>query len=128
MWHTNVEISSVAGAIWRSTLPKKLTEHLPTEYKSQAQAIFGSIVVAQKYEVGSPAREAIDLSYRQSQRLLGIAALAALAPMLIIMFLLENVTLDERMAARDNKREEVKKVEEDSESKQDERGEGEKGQ
>ncbi|CEN60710.1 Putative Siderophore iron transporter mirA [Aspergillus calidoustus] len=120
--------TSVAGAIWRSTLPKKLTEHLPTEYKSQAQAIFGSIVVAQKYEVGSPAREAIDLSYRQSQRLLGIAALAALAPMLIIMFLLENVTLDERMAARDNKREEVKKVEEDSESKQDERGEGEQGQ
>ncbi|KAL3459468.1 major facilitator superfamily domain-containing protein [Aspergillus heterothallicus] len=108
--------TSVAGAIWRSTLPKKLTQYLPTEYKSQAEAIFGSIVVAQKYEVGSPAREAIDLSYRQSQRLLGIAALCALAPMLVIMFFLENVQLDERMAVEGGKGTgEVKKVDDEEE-------------
>ncbi|KAL4750536.1 siderophore iron transporter mirA [Aspergillus terricola var. indicus] len=83
--------TSVAGAIWRSTLPKKLARQLPTELKDQAQAIFGSIVVAQKYEIGTPARDAIDMCYRQSQRMLAIAALAALAPMLIIMFFLENV-------------------------------------
>lgn len=41
-------------------------------------------------------REAIDRSYRESQRLLAIAALAALAPMLVIMFFLRNVKLDER--------------------------------
>jgi hypothetical protein len=86
-------ICSVAGAIWRSTLPPKLAQHLPAELKDQAQAIFGSIVVAQKYEVGTPARDAIDMCYRQSQRMLAIAALAALAPMLIIMFFLENVPL-----------------------------------
>nr|Q8X1Z7.1 RecName: Full=Siderophore iron transporter mirA; AltName: Full=Enterobactin permease; AltName: Full=Major facilitator iron-regulated transporter A [Aspergillus nidulans FGSC A4]AAK17009.1 major facilitator [Aspergillus nidulans] len=85
--------TSVAGAIWRSTLPPKLAQHLPAELKDQAQAIFGSIVVAQKYEVGTPARDAIDMCYRQSQRMLAIAALAALAPMLIIMFFLENVPL-----------------------------------
>lgn len=88
-------ICSVAGAIWRSTLPKKLAQHLPAELKDQAQAIFGSIVVAQKYEIGTPARDAIDMCYRQSQRMLAIAALAALAPMLIIMFFLENVPLTE---------------------------------
>ncbi|KAL3433669.1 siderophore iron transporter mirA [Aspergillus tetrazonus] len=85
--------TSVAGAIWRSTLPKKLAQHLPAELKDQAQAIFGSIVVAQKYEIGTPARDAIDMCYRQSQRMLAITALAALAPMLIIMFFLENVPL-----------------------------------
>ncbi|KAL2827953.1 siderophore iron transporter mirA [Aspergillus cavernicola] len=88
--------TSVAGAVWRSTLPKKLTEHLPAEFKNQSEAIFGSIVVAQKYEVGTAVRDAIDTSYRQSQRLLGIAALAALAPMLIIMFFLEDVPLNEQ--------------------------------
>ncbi|KAL4952927.1 siderophore iron transporter mirA [Aspergillus filifer] len=88
--------TSVAGAIWRSTLPNKLAEYLPSGLKGQVQSIFGSIVVAQKYEVGSAARDAIDMAYRQSQRLLGIAALAALAPMLVIMFFLENVPLTEQ--------------------------------
>lgn len=55
--------------------------------------------MAQKYEVGTPVREAIDTAYRGSQRLLGIAALASLVPMLVIMFFLENVRLDERTTA-----------------------------
>ncbi|KAF1815343.1 siderophore iron transporter mirA [Eremomyces bilateralis CBS 781.70] len=88
--------TSVAGAIWRNTLPKKLNQYLPAELKNQTEKIFGSIVVAQKYEVGTAARDAIDMSYRQSQRLLAIAALAALVPMLIIMFFLENVHLNEQ--------------------------------
>ncbi|KAL4882188.1 siderophore iron transporter mirA [Aspergillus karnatakaensis] len=96
--------TSVAGAIWRSTLPKKLAEHLPAELKNQAQTIFGSIVVARKYEIGTPARVAIDTSYRQSQRLLGIAALCALAPMLIIMFFLENVKLTEQTTLAEEER------------------------
>ncbi|OJJ04490.1 hypothetical protein ASPVEDRAFT_152837 [Aspergillus versicolor CBS 583.65] len=91
--------TSVAGAIWRNTLPEKLSQHLPAEYKDQAGAIFSSIVVAQEYEVGTPVREAIDTAYRGSQRLLAIAALASLVPMLVIMFFLENVKLDERTTA-----------------------------
>ncbi|KAL5364354.1 major facilitator superfamily domain-containing protein [Aspergillus floccosus] len=88
--------TSVAGAIWRSALPHKLQQYLPDEAKDKAKTIFGSIVVAQKYPQGSPVREAIDRSYRESQRLLAIAALAALVPMLVIMFFLQNVKLDER--------------------------------
>lgn len=88
--------TSVAGAIWRSALPRKLQQYLPDEAKDKAKSIFGSIVVAQKYPQGSPVREAIDRSYRESQRLLAIAALAALAPMLVVMFFLQNVKLDER--------------------------------
>lgn len=44
-------------------------------------------------------REAIDTAYRGSQRLLAIAGLASLVPMLVIMFFLENVKLDERTTA-----------------------------
>ncbi|RDW87007.1 putative Siderophore iron transporter mirA [Aspergillus mulundensis] len=104
--------TSVAGAIWRSTLPTKLEENLPEDLKSQAQRIFGSIVVAQGYEVGTEAREAIDLSYRQSQRLLGIAALCALAPMLAVMLFLENVQLNGETAEVDTTEKDRKDVKE----------------
>ena len=86
---------SVAGAIWRSTLPDKLRQYLPSELKDQANSIFGSIVVARKYAVGTDARNAIDRSYRESQRLLAIAALVSLSLMLIVMFFLKNIKLDE---------------------------------
>ncbi|KKK19868.1 putative siderophore iron transporter [Aspergillus ochraceoroseus] len=99
--------TSVAGAIWRSTLPRKLAENLPADLKHQAQAIFGSIVTARSYKVGTAARDAIDLSYRQSQRLLAIAGVCALAPMLIIMFFLQNVQLDERQTTKPESHEEV---------------------
>ncbi|KAL2220503.1 putative transporter [Thermoascus aurantiacus ATCC 26904] len=86
--------TSVSGAIWRSQLPAKLREYLPAEIKSQAPAIFKSIVNAQKYAKGTAGRTAIDRSYRESQQILAIAGIAALAPMVILMLLLKNVHLD----------------------------------
>lgn len=56
-------------------------------------AIFKSIAVARKYEQGTPMRLAIDKSYRETQQILAIAATAALAPMLLIMFALKTVDL-----------------------------------
>lgn len=85
----------MAGAIWRNTLPSRLQQYLPEELKGQANSIFSSIVVAKKYAVGTPARSAIDRSYRESQRLLAIAGLVSLSLMLIAMFFLKNVKLDE---------------------------------
>lgn len=84
---------SISGAIWNNILPRKLLQYLPEESKDQARAIYGSMVTAKKFPIGSPAREAIDLSYRETQKLLAIAATAALAPMLIIMFFLKGVDL-----------------------------------
>lgn len=83
----------MSGAIWRNTLPTVLEQNLPGDMKNQTMSIFGSIVVAKSYPMGSPARDAINVSYIQSQRYLAIAALSALAPMLIIMWFLENVKL-----------------------------------
>ncbi|EKV09996.1 Siderophore iron transporter mirA [Penicillium digitatum PHI26] len=87
--------TSVAGAIWRNTLPKKLQKYLPSELKGQAKSIFGSIVVARNYAMGTEARDAINRSYRESQRLLAIAGLASLSLMLIVMLFLKNVKLSE---------------------------------
>ncbi|KAJ5342138.1 hypothetical protein N7541_011262 [Penicillium brevicompactum] len=92
--------TSVAGAIWRNTLPKKLQQYLPSELKDQAKSIFGSIVVARKYSMGTEAREAINRSYRESQRLLAIAGLVSLSLMLIVMWFLKNVKLDEAGGAQ----------------------------
>lgn len=86
-------LDSISGAIWNNILPRKLRQYLPAEAQDQARAIYGSMVVAKKFPIGSPAREAIDLSYRETQKLLAIAATAALAPMLVIMFFLKSVNL-----------------------------------
>lgn len=93
-------LRSVAGAIWRNTLPNKLQQYLPSDLKDQAKSIFGSIVVARKYAIGTEAREAINQSYRESQKLLAIAGLISLSLMLIVMLFLKNVKLDEAGGAQ----------------------------
>lgn len=45
--------------------------------------------------MGTEAREAINRSYRESQRLLAIAGLVSLSLMLIVMLFLKDVKLDE---------------------------------
>ena len=47
-------------------------------------------------------RTAIDLSYRETQQTLAIAATAGLAPMLLIMFALKNVDLSKRQAEQEH--------------------------
>lgn len=74
-------------------LPARLTEYLPEDTRSQAQAIYKSITVAKKYAKGTIVRTAIDQAYRETQQRLAIAATAALAPMLLIMFIMKNVDL-----------------------------------
>lgn len=83
----------MSGAIWNNILPDKLAKYLPEESKDKAMGIYKSIVVAQKFAVGTPARVAIDRAYRETQKLLAIAATAALVPMLVIMFALKPVDL-----------------------------------
>lgn len=87
--------TSVGGAIWNNLLPEKLEAYLPEGLvaKGVAAKVYKSIVVAQKYEKGSVEREAIDRAYRETQRVLAIAATAALAPMVGVMWGLRNVDL-----------------------------------
>ncbi|KAL3601078.1 hypothetical protein FPOAC2_05332 [Fusarium poae] len=85
--------TSVGGAIWNNLLPKKLEAYLPDQAKPNALKIYKSIVVAQTSAKGTPVRAAIDQAYRETQRLLAIAATCALAPMLVVMFALKTVNL-----------------------------------
>lgn len=93
--------SSMGGAIWNNLIPNKLTEYLPAESKSKAKSIYGSITVAKSFAVGTEARNAIDLAYRETQQTLAIAATAALAPMLIVMFFMKNVDLAKKQAEQE---------------------------
>lgn len=86
---------SIAGTIWRNTLPSKLESFLPDENKSDALSIFQNIKAAMAYPSGSPARVAINRSYSQSQMILAIVSTAVSAPNLIIMFFMKKIKLDE---------------------------------
>jgi hypothetical protein len=83
----------MGGAIWRNRLRKDLVTFLPGSTKSIADAIFGSVLVAKKYDIGSLTRDAIDHSYRDSMRLLSIVSTSMMAPMLVMVMLIKPVSL-----------------------------------
>ncbi|KAK7429423.1 hypothetical protein QQZ08_004015 [Neonectria magnoliae] len=94
--------TSVSGAIWNNLLPKKLAKYLPDNAKDKAMAIYKSIVIAQKYEKGTPVRAGIDKAYRETQQLLAIAATAALVPMLLVMLALKTIDLSKEEGENTN--------------------------
>lgn len=51
--------------------------------------------MAKKYKPGTPARDAIDRSYRESQRILAIVATCMCVPNLILMWFMKDVKLAE---------------------------------
>ncbi|KAK7421603.1 hypothetical protein QQX98_002070 [Neonectria punicea] len=94
--------TSVSGAIWNNLLPKKLAKYLPDNAKDKAMAIYKSIVIAQKFEKGTPVRAGIDKAYRETQQLLAIAATVALVPMLLVMFALKTIDLSKEEGENTN--------------------------
>ncbi|KAI0834559.1 hypothetical protein F5Y06DRAFT_300412 [Hypoxylon sp. FL0890] len=66
--------TSISGAIWRSNL----------------------LLVAQKFPVGSSKRLAIYKAYRETQKLLAVAATCVWAPTLLAMWFIKNVDLSKR--------------------------------
>jgi MFS family permease len=66
--------STIAGAIWTGIFPVRLMANLPTSAMEKFTDIYGDILVQQSYPVGSPTRDAINLSYGQTQRYMLIAA------------------------------------------------------
>ncbi|KAL2059852.1 hypothetical protein VTL71DRAFT_10007 [Oculimacula yallundae] len=93
--------NSIGGAIWNGILPNKLRTYLPEPTKGAARAIFGSIVTAKKYKVGTAARDAINLGYRETQRSLSIASLCLSIPLFVIIIFMKNVKLEEEDKVRD---------------------------
>ncbi|KAL5379548.1 hypothetical protein DPSP01_008425 [Paraphaeosphaeria sporulosa] len=60
--------STIAGAIWTGVFPVRLLANLPAESQKDFAAIYGDLDVQSSYPLGSPTRDAINLSYGQAQR------------------------------------------------------------
>ncbi|KAL1297323.1 hypothetical protein AAFC00_004871 [Neodothiora populina] len=65
---------AIAGAMWTSIFPVKLAQNLPADSLADLDSIYGDITVQSSYPMGSPTRDAINLSYGQTQRLMLITA------------------------------------------------------
>ncbi|KIX09571.1 uncharacterized protein Z518_00651 [Rhinocladiella mackenziei CBS 650.93] len=91
---------AISGVIWNKYLPRKLEAYLPLSAQSQIPAIFKSFKTAMEYPEGEPIREAINRSYRETEWILSITGTAITALMIIIMFFLKNVNLEEADAQR----------------------------
>lgn len=66
--------STIAGAIWTGVFPARLMANLPADAMEKYAEIYGDIDVQTSYPVGSPTRDAINLSYGQTQRYMLISA------------------------------------------------------
>ncbi|KAL4964681.1 siderochrome-iron transporter MirC [Aspergillus stella-maris] len=86
--------AAISGAVWTHNIPRKLSLYLPEEYKSEAGAIFGKLTKALSYEMGSPARTAINRSYQETMDKLLVLALLATLPLIPLSLLMSNYKLD----------------------------------
>ena len=89
--------TTISGGIWNSLLPRKLTAHFGAQ---EARRIFGSIVVARKFPVGSPERNAVDECYRETQQTLAIGSVCVSGILLVMVYFVQNIKLQEE----DNRR------------------------
>lgn len=85
--------SCVAGGIWNTIVLRKLKKYLPDENKANATKIYKSISVALKYKKGTETRDAIAKAYRETVQIIGWVGLGVIAPMLIMMFFVQDVKL-----------------------------------
>lgn len=86
---------TIAGAMWTGIFPKKLAEYLPADVQDQLLSIYGSLTVQISYPRGTAAREAIDRSYGDTQRLMCIAATCIYATCIFSTLLLKEVNVKE---------------------------------
>ncbi|KAL4800018.1 major facilitator superfamily domain-containing protein [Aspergillus venezuelensis] len=89
--------AAISGAVWTHNIPRKLSLYLPEEYKSEAGAIFGKLTKALSYEMGSPARIAINRSYQETMDKLLVLAVLATLPLIPLSLLMSNYKLDKRI-------------------------------
>ena len=66
--------STIASAIWQGVFPARLMANLPADAMENFALIYGDIDTQTSYAVGTPTRDAINLSYGQTQRYMLIGA------------------------------------------------------
>ena len=83
--------STIAGAIWTRIFPARLMANFPADALENFTSIYGNINVQTSYPVGSPTREAISLSYGQTQRYMLIAATCVYSITLFSVAMWQNI-------------------------------------
>jgi len=83
--------STIAGAMWTGIFPKRLMANLPAEAMDNFASIYGVIETQQSYPVGTPTRDAINLSYGETQRYMLIAATSVYVVTWVSVALWQNV-------------------------------------
>lgn len=82
---------TIAGAIWTGVFPKKLMKYLPADAMPNFTKIYGDLTTQSSYPVGSPARDAINQSYADTQRLMLITTACIYVTMFVSIALWQNV-------------------------------------
>ncbi|KAL3476763.1 hypothetical protein BJX99DRAFT_227272 [Aspergillus californicus] len=85
--------SSIAAAMWTGIFPQRLKENLPADALSNFNAIYGDVEQQYGYAVGTPERDAINLSYSQTQRLMLITATCLYSITLVSVMLWKDVNV-----------------------------------
>jgi MFS family permease len=83
--------STIATAIWTGVFPVRLAQNLPADTLPDLPLIYGDMVKQSSYPWGSPARDAINLSYAQTQRYMLIAATCVYSVCFISVLFWQNV-------------------------------------
>ncbi|KKA26858.1 hypothetical protein TD95_002451 [Thielaviopsis punctulata] len=84
---------AIAGGIWNNTLFKGLLKRLPTDLKSEAMTIYGSIVVQMSFPDGSSGRKAVVGAYGATQRYMVIAGACFMPFCLLSIWMWRNVNV-----------------------------------
>jgi hypothetical protein len=87
--------SAISGAIWTANIPAKLELYLPDVSKEEASKIFGSIITAMSYPVGSPERSAINRAYQETVDKLLLVAACACIPLVPLSLMMQNYNLSQ---------------------------------
>ncbi|KAL4866099.1 hypothetical protein BDV12DRAFT_210705 [Aspergillus spectabilis] len=85
--------SSIAAAMWTGIFPAKLRENLPADAQPNLATIYGDVTAQYGYAVGTPERDAINLSYSHTQRLMLIAATCLYSVTLVSVMLWKDVNV-----------------------------------
>lgn len=83
--------STIAGAIWTGVFPARLMANLPADAMENFAMIYGDIDTQTSYAVGTPTRDAINLSYGQTQRYMLIGATCIYSITLFSVAMWQNV-------------------------------------
>lgn len=83
--------STIASAIWTGVFPARLMANLPASAQSNLAMIYGDLDTQSSYAWGSPERDAINLSYAQTQRYMLIGGTCIYATLLISIAGWQNV-------------------------------------